>query len=1126
MITLSLTVLLLVLAVGLLSLSTISLRNGGRESEVWTAKANARLALMLAIGDLQKELGPDQRITAPSGILASEEDESSSLAHPQLAGVWSARDEQLGRTPDYDRDKPFRRWLVSSDDSEALSSTGFAEGGSFKYPVKLAGGHEEAEPVHAGGIDLTGAKRSQTGRLAWWVGDENCKGFVNPTSELDLQKSPVTADVLSAAGTPGAHGVQAVEEEFPSNTPEAAKVISRSQTDLAAASRLVGEKYFHDLSPYPRSVLTNVSKGALREDLSLFLEQSSLDRAPAWPSAGLSGPMGPNRKIALSDANEYDVLSWKSLAHYSRLRNKVTLDNGRPTLTAFNGSTDVQPDEQVNQRWNTGTLRPAPVLIRCLLFISYGTKPDPADPQKLAVRFYAYPVMTLWNPYNVDLVVPEYSMLWTAMPMEHEMVVNGQVRGVFDWRNGGRGNGVRPIADKPLRLRAGEAKVLTPTRWEWFQAIPMHHAHMMDTVPFRYSPSFAGGEWGNGNGPGRSESLIDVSGAPADRLEVKTRVKLFENGGSAYASNGGYQSTFDIRGNHCKEGDGSWQTYLWSSKVSWRYQGDSPSPDKLSSDRSTSTFSSLSNAPRPFMVMDAQLKALDETDLPNKTWADCIPGHGFQGATNSGGKTPFSASAYKLSFESINSYQEASSYLQVTPGDATHTYFGGSHLPQGGQSLITDIEIPMAPLTSLAQLQHLPQASIDNLYSSGFFMQNHAIGNSFASPGVPSNAVKGNRGWPYWVDMYLNQFGGSIRGEKFPPGTLLERPNIDRSYAANHLLWDDYFFSSMAPRDGLLRSGGKAGIEAVVRDFYENGKPLPNERYRPYLARPAESVIGELVSRDRAATNGYKKSAAALMVDGGFNINSVSVEAWKSLLASAHRKRMGVMESMSGKPRVEPPGNFVVSRFSMPNGGSADAASGKAGEDLRWTGYRELDEDQIDALAKAIVRQVKARGPFRSLGEFINRRLGPENDERTLYGALQAALEDPDVDINEDFSSSRITAADLEGTAYANPSAAMGSRYQGAPAYVCQADLLGPIAPVLNARSDTFLVRAYGEATAEDGTVTARAWCEAVVQRVPEYLDNTDLPEVAAGSLRSNVNRSFGRRFDVTSFRWLSGEEI
>lgn len=1121
-------VLLMVLAVGLLGLSTLSIRTSGRESDMMTARANARLALMLAIGSLQKELGPDQRITAPSGIFAADGDDAPRLANGRLTGVWNSRDDRLGRsTPDYDREKSFRRWLVSSAEPKDLENTSFASNGALKDQIQLAPGSPEA-PAQAGRIAVDDSSKTSKGRLAWWVSDENCKGFLNPSSKAAQATAPAVADVLASTCTPGAYGMQAVAKGFPANTPEAAKIVTHGESTLAMPQ---GEKLpagnFHDLSPYPRSVLTNVVKGSLREDLSLFLEQRTFDNPPAWPSASLNGPLGPNGKIALSDVDEYDVLSWKSLSYWAKLRNKVTLDAGRPTLTSFTGSSSQAPDEQVNQRWNTGQLRPSPVLLRCLLFISYGTKPDPDNPGKLAVRFYAYPVMTLWNPYNVDLTVPEYSMLWTGMPMEHELLVNGQVKQTFDWRNGGRGNGVRPIFEKPIRLRAGEAKMFSPTRWEWYSAINIHYAHYMDAVPFRFSQGFAGGEWGNGNSGTGSETKITANGLPSDRLTIRTKVKLFENGGSAFAAGNGYQSTFDLRGDHSRYGDGAWSTYLWSSKVSWRYQADSPSPDKLSGNGANTTFSELNGAPRPFMVMDAQLKALDEDELPNKTWSQCIPSHCFQGATSTGGKTPFFASGYKLSFESINSFQEASSYLQVATDDPTHTYFGGSYTPQGGQSRITDTEIPMAPLTSLAQLQHLNQASIDNLYSSGYLMQNHAIGNSFASPGVASNAIKTARGWPFWVDMYMNESGGTIRGQKFSRPTFLERPNIDRSYAANHLLWDDYFFSSMSPRDGVLRTAGKKDLGAVVRGFYENDEALPNERYRRYLSRPSADVLRELASGSRPTSTAHKKVAASLLVDGGFNVNSVSVNAWKALIASGHRKHMAVLDGKGGKPRVDGEGDYVISRFSLPNDGSAEDGTGQNKEALRWTGYRELDEDQIDELAHAIVRQVKSRGPFRSLGEFINRRLGPESDDRTLRGALQAALDDPEVSINEDYRSSQITAGELKDTAYTNRKAALGSRYEGAPACVTQADLLGPIAPVINVRSDTFLVRGYGEATAEDGSVIARAWCEAAVQRVPDYLDPAaDTAETVVTSLRSPINRSFGRRFNVISFRWLSADEV
>jgi len=71
-------------------------------------------------------------------------------------------------------------------------------------------------------------------------------------------------------------------------------------------------------------------------------------------------------------------------------------------------------------------------------------------------------------------------------------------------------------------------------------------------------------------------------------------------------------------------------------------------------------------------------------------------------------------------------------------------------------------------------------------------------------------------------------------------------------------------------------------------------------------------------------------------------------------------------------------------------------------------------------------------------------------------------------------------------------------------------DLLALIAPTVVSRSDTFKIRAYGESVDPiDGKTVATAFCEAVVQRMPELIDDT-----------------LGRRFVITYFRWLGPDDI
>jgi hypothetical protein len=143
-------------------------------------------------------------------------------------------------------------------------------------------------------------------------------------------------------------------------------------------------------------------------------------------------------------------------------------------------------------------------------------------------------------------------------------------------------------------------------------------------------------------------------------------------------------------------------------------------------------------------------------------------------------------------------------------------------------------------------------------------------------------------------------------------------------------------------------------------------------------------------------------------------------------------------------------------------------------------------------------------------------------------GALQAALDDDAVSINAGFRTEarRLSPAEISTMKPAFPEALAGPVAYGSAAYVDQADILRNCAEQLTPRGDTFVIRAYGDALDASGKVEARAWCEAVVQRVPDYLDPADESHLKRAELKSAANKAFGRKLRIVSFRFLSSAEI
>jgi hypothetical protein len=443
---------------------------------------------------------------------------------------------------------------------------------------------------------------------------------------------------------------------------------------------------------------------------------------------------------------------------------------------------------------------------------------------------------------------------------------------------------------------------------------------------------------------------------------------------------------------------------------------------------------------------------------------------------------------YELGWEPMTDWK-SSPTIEI---DALDRGFGGSGLfAQSGQNYAVFASLPLAPPLSLGQLSHAP------LNTGGQQpLQARVIGNSAAHPLLSPTAVRTTMG-----------------GRTF----------LDQSWLANRALFDRYFFSGAGTPNRQL--GGKTeSPTTIIPEFLGGQRALANPRM---VALPDPITAADPAELAKAPDN-FDKFPASLGIAGAFNINSTSVPAWEAMLAALRETAPPAIQGATGQIGVGRGGasgeGTLVTRHIPAVGSALEAEVDPARrEELVWAGFRNLTDTQIQSLARRLVAEVKARGPFQSQAEFVNRRL--QSGELGVAGAIQAAIDASG--INRDAlraAGARPTVPD-QVAPEAHPAAAIGTTADGATGVITQADVLTPLAPFISARSDTFLIRAYGEASA--GGRVMRVWCEATVQRLPDYVDSsvpraTPAKDLPAGSAASR----FGRRFAVTGFRWLAPEAV
>ena len=363
----------------------------------------------------------------------------------------------------------------------------------------------------------------------------------------------------------------------------------------------------------------------------------------------------------------------------------------------------------------------------------------------------------------------------------------------------------------------------------------------------------------------------------------------------------------------------------------------------------------------------------------------------------------------------------------------------------------------------------------------------------------------------------------------------------DIAFEVNQNLWDHYFLSGMP----LTSDGTSFSWKPSISE------PLWNHRH--HLNSAAEVSLTNIESKWNTSADGaglsygFWHNGYLLKNKGAFNINSTSEEAWTAFLSGLHGLDRPTHSGTTGSGS-----DSIFSRTQTPNG-TTSSNNASATTPGGWLGGRSLTEDEIRELAHEIVKEVKSRGPFLSMADFINRRLSPKSDTASHRGAMDAAI--LRTNLNSKFNQAPfLTTANTAGDNNhpdwkVDPDKQPKSKAWGVPGFLTQGDLLEPLAPAMTVRGDTFIVRAYGESRdSQSGEIMASAYLEAVVERSPNYVDpaplHHDTPAGSSnraiapslildrptGTLRkgplSKANQRHGRKFTLKSFRWLGANEV
>jgi hypothetical protein len=282
-VTTSLMILLTVIAVGLLSLSSISLRQASSSLAQAEARQNARLSVQLAIGHLQSLTGHDTRITAAADLVASQ---NVPVTGPWRS--WEGKDHESNgkpKAPDYASKKEaggpfappsvagtgrFFGWLTSTATTQKpdiSSIPNVSEKFETGYVAMVSDGSVLTKDPRKVVMKPTLVNNSK-GAIAWWTSGAHSKAMIN-TDRVEKPATTVTwQQRLRGNGKPDAKsfGLERIDT-FPPG------MVIPSTGSLNLVNSAAELKKIHDVTGFRCGLLTNTATGGWRRDLSWFSER-------------------------------------------------------------------------------------------------------------------------------------------------------------------------------------------------------------------------------------------------------------------------------------------------------------------------------------------------------------------------------------------------------------------------------------------------------------------------------------------------------------------------------------------------------------------------------------------------------------------------------------------------------------------------------------------------------------------------------------------------------------------------------------------------------------------------------------------------------------------------------------